>query len=68
MTTTSRRSTTTGMKLSDPGAGPQEVPGEIRNPLPLPKKRKHEAIGFDLPDREDDDFDLPVPEDDDFDI
>ncbi len=56
------------MKLSDPGAGPQEVPGEIRNPLPLPKKRKHEVIGFDLPDREDDDFDLPVPEDDDFDI
>ena len=45
-----------------------QVPGEIRNPLPLPKKRKHEVIGFDLPDREGDDFDLPVPEDDDFDI
>ena len=49
------------MKLSDPGMENQ-VPGEIRNPLPLPKKRKHEVIGFDLPDREGDDFDLPVPE------
>ena len=67
MTTTSRQSITTGMKLSDPGMENQ-VPGEIRNPLPLPKKRKHEVIGFDLPDREGDDFDLPVPEDDDFDI
>ncbi len=82
--TTCRLSITTGMSPKTdnmeqipfiPGSGgPSPAGGRpLHIPLPMPERRAHTAIGFDLPDSEifgdgEDDFDLEIPEDDDFDL
>ncbi len=46
----------------------------MHTPLPMPERKEHTAIRFDLPDSEifgdteEDDFDLEIAEDDDFDL
>ena len=81
----SRRSTTTGMSLrtdfrndlpdNAQHDGPPPAGGRpLHTPLPLPGRRQHTAISFDLPDSEifgeekEDDFDIDIEEGDDFDL
>ena len=40
----------------------------LKNPLPVPKRRAHVRMEFDLTDSDEDEFDLEISEDDDFDI
>ena len=39
----------------------------LNNPLPVPEKRPHLRMEFDIEDPEDDEFDLEIMSDDDFD-
>ena len=55
--------------------GPLPAGGRpLHTPLPMPERKEHTAIRFDLPDSEifgdteEDDFDLEIAEDDDFDL
>lgn len=61
------------MEANRPG---EAVPSQIPNPLPVPQRRGHVALDYDLeehhPSKEEtdpeDDFDIEIDEDDDFDI
>lgn len=77
--------TEAGQRLHPPAAfiktleeTPKEIPGGtqgrfLKNPLPLPERRPHVRMEFDLADdwdipEEEEHFDLEIAEDDDFDI